>query len=218
MISPICHYSIHWFCIVLLAVDYHFYCYYYFSIHENYFKWQLISRYVPFLGDAFLSNYYDFSTIISGSGKVDRYLVCISTLETLVPFSVSRLYTENILPNGTKGNVSAMVQEIKNAFEARLDENKWLDDTTRERSKWKVYCTLIVLNNLIMILILKVGNITAMIAYPDGIYNETVLDEETEIVNQANGTLFDTVLLYSAKEFCTNLKQFGKPVDKTGYG
>lgn len=75
---------------------------------------------------------------MTGSGKIDRYLTCISVLESLVPFSVSRLYTEHVLPEGTKGNVSVMVKEIKDAFEARLEKNTWLDDQTRERSKWKV--------------------------------------------------------------------------------
>lgn len=55
-----------------------------------------------------------------------------------------------------------------------------------------------------------------MIAYPDGIYNETVLDEETEVVDKADGALFDTVVLYNVKAYKENLKTLGKPVDKTG--
>ena len=55
-----------------------------------------------------------------------------------------------------------------------------------------------------------------MIAYPDGIYNETVLNEETMIIDEADAALFDTVVLYNVKESIKNLKQFGKPVDKTG--
>ncbi len=55
-----------------------------------------------------------------------------------------------------------------------------------------------------------------MIAYPDGIYNETVLNEETMIIDEAEAALFDTVVLYNVKESIKNFKQFGKPVDKTG--
>ena len=120
--------------IIIIIIQYISYS----SVHENYFKWHLVNSYIQYLGNSFLSNYYDYTTAVVGSGKVDRYLECISTLESLAPFSVSRLYTEYILPNGTKNNISVMVEAIKDAFEARLDENKWLDDVTRERSKWKV--------------------------------------------------------------------------------
>ena len=108
------------------------------SVLENYFKWQLIEPYIKFLGAEFLDIYYTYTSIGLGSGEVDRYLTCISYLETFVPFSLSRLYTMYVLPNGTKGNVSEMVEEVKNAFKQRLSENKWLDDKTRERSIWKV--------------------------------------------------------------------------------
>ncbi len=108
------------------------------SVIENYFKWKLVAGYISLLGEDFLNNYYAFTQATVGSGKVDRYLTCISLLEDIVPFTVARLYTDYVLPEGTRGNVSAMIKEIKDAFEARLEENPWLDDVTRERSKWKV--------------------------------------------------------------------------------
>ena len=57
-----------------------------------------------------------------------------------------------------QSNVSEMIDAVKAAFIERLDNNVWLDETTREASKEKVRA------------------ITKMIAYPDQLYNDTYLN------------------------------------------
>ena len=52
-----------------------------------------------------------------------------------------------------------MIDTVKAAFKECLDDNKWIDDTTRQASKDKV------------------DAITKMVAYPDGITNKTYLNE-----------------------------------------
>ena len=54
-----------------------------------------------------------------------------------------------------------------------------------------------------------------MIAHPEGIYNDSVLSEETQIVQDTGANLFMTATLYQLKAYCKNLKQLGEPVDKT---
>lgn len=54
-----------------------------------------------------------------------------------------------------------------------------------------------------------------MIAYPDGIYNNTKLEVETSVVSQADGALFGTVFNFNVMEYFKNLRKLGKPVDKT---
>ena len=54
-----------------------------------------------------------------------------------------------------------------------------------------------------------------MIAYPDGIYNETVLSLETEPIEKEKGSLFFSSVLYTKRGYFDNFKLFGKPVDKT---
>ena len=67
-----------------------------------------------------------------------------------------------------------------------------------------------------ILFIYQVGNITQMIAYPDAIYNETLLLKEAKIVDLTNGSLFYSVVLYQIAGYEGNLRQLGKPVDKTG--
>ena len=67
-----------------------------------------------------------------------RGLQCIEYLQTVVPYTLSRLYTEHILPSGTKEQIEIMASEIKTAFIQRLQNNNWIDQPTRQASINKV--------------------------------------------------------------------------------
>ena len=108
------------------------------STLENYFKWQLANAYIPFLGSNFLTVYYEFTQAVLGMGEVERYLTCIAVIESVAPMPLARLFTDYILPPGTRSNVSDLINQITGAFVDRLRTNTWIDDTTRQRSIWKV--------------------------------------------------------------------------------
>ena len=55
--------------------------------------------------------------------------------------------------------MSEIIDTVKNAFKERLDNNNWIDDSTRQASKDKV------------------DAITKMVAYPDEISNKTYLND-----------------------------------------
>ena len=67
-----------------------------------------------------------------------RYIRCITNLQTLVPYTLSLLYTEHVLPSGTKEQIQDMASEIKTAFIQRLENNTWIDQPTRQASIDKV--------------------------------------------------------------------------------
>lgn len=188
------------------------------SVFENYFKWHLVNQYISYLGDDFLDVYYAYTSVVLGSGKIERYLTCISSLETFVPMTISRLYTDYVLAPGTKGNVSEMVEEIKKAFQERLQANTWLDTTTIQRSIWKVSClslSVCIFTCLTLHQSIQVGNISEMIAYPDNIHNDTYLLEKSEAVVKSGGSYFGTAVWSSVLSYIENLNKLGKPVDKT---
>ena len=72
-----------------------------------------------------------------------RYVHCITDLQTLVPYTLSLLYTEHVLPNGTKEKIQDMASEIKTAFIQRLENNTWIDQLTRQASIDKVSLILV---------------------------------------------------------------------------
>ena len=105
---------------------------------ENYSKWHLVYGYVPFMGSDFLDVYYAFTKVVSGTGQVERYKTCVGAVQSFAPMPLARLFTDYVLPPGTRGNVSDMVDAIKSAFVERLEVNEWIDDATRQSSIWKV--------------------------------------------------------------------------------
>jgi len=72
------------------------------STLENYAKWQLILGFIPYLGENFTTPYYKFMLDTQGSGKLERYKTCISTVQMILPIALARPYTDFVLMNGTK--------------------------------------------------------------------------------------------------------------------
>lgn len=167
------------------------------SVLENYAKWQLINGYLPFLSDDFINVYYAFTKTTAGSGEQPRYKTCIGVVQNLMPLALARPYSQYILPEGTKGNVSMVIDNIKTAFKERLSANSWLDATTKQRC------------------IEKVDAITKQVAYPDKIFNDTYLNGVYENYTINGSEYFNNFMLSSMESLYSNLRLLRGPVDKT---
>ena len=117
-----------------------------FSAWENYFKWQLVHTYLPYLGTNHLQAIHSFHQATEGvAADSSRAFTCISALQTVVPYTLARLYTKYILPNGTREEMSDIVTSIKTAFIDQLENNTWLDQQTINASIDKVLFTMIMI-------------------------------------------------------------------------
>ena len=106
---------------------------------ENYFKWQLINKFLSFLGTNHLQAVQLFRQATEGvAADSSRAVTCVSSLQTVVPFTLARLYTKYILPDGTKNDMSEVASDIMTAFKERLENNTWLDQQTINASIEKV--------------------------------------------------------------------------------
>jgi len=164
---------------------------------ENYAKWQLILGFIPYLGENFTTPYYKFMLDTQGSGKLERYKTCISTVQMILPIALARPYTDFVLMNGTKENVSMMLTEVKEAFKERLSAKTWLDDITKELSRGKV------------------DAITQMVAYPDQIFNDSYLEALYEEFNISDSDYFGNYRQYVVISLANEFGRLRKPVDKT---
>ena len=59
-----------------------------------------------------------------------RASTCVSALQGVVPYTLARLYTKYILPNGTRDEMNETADAIITAFKDDLRNNTWLDQTT----------------------------------------------------------------------------------------
>ena len=139
---------------------------------ENYAKWQFISLYITSLSRPFLDAYYEFT----GEGEPERYTTCITEAQKIFPFAIARPFIEEIYSqaNDSKRMVTEIVTMIKNVFKNRLNEKDWLDKRTKVSvSK-------------------KVDNVMARVAYPDGLLNDTYLNELSSDLIIFNDSYFST--------------------------
>ena len=112
-----------------------------YSQWENYFKWQLIYKYIPFLGTNHLQAVQRFRQTIEGIAvDSSRASTCVSALQVVVPYTLARLYTKYILPDGARDEMNETADAIITAFKDDLHKNTWLDQTTISASVDKVCC------------------------------------------------------------------------------
>ena len=108
---------------------------------ENYFKWQLVHAYRPFLGTDHLQAFQQLRKDTEGVAlDSDRATTCIGSLQAVVPYTLARLYAKYVLPSDTVPQLRTMITGIKKAFNERLQTNTWIDAQTRNASMDKV-CT-----------------------------------------------------------------------------
>ena len=67
-----------------------------------------------------------------------RAITCVGVLQSVVPYTLARLYTEYILPDGTREEMNSTASDIMTAFKDNLDNNTWLDQQTIDASIEKV--------------------------------------------------------------------------------
>ena len=68
----------------------------------------------------------------------NRASTCVSALQGVVPYTLARLYTKYILPDGTRDEMNETADAIITAFKDDLRTNTWLDKTTIGASIEKV--------------------------------------------------------------------------------
>ena len=110
-----------------------------YSQWENYFKWQLINKYIPFLGTNHLQAVQRFRQTIEGVAvDSSRASTCVSSLQEVVPYTLARLYAKYILPDGTRDEMNETADAIITAFKDDLRINTWLDQPTISAAVEKV--------------------------------------------------------------------------------
>lgn len=129
-------------------------------------------------------------TVLSGTpeqrSRVKRALVAVNTH---LGDAVGRAYVEKYFPASAKADVSAMVDNIVDAFEKRVESNDWLAAETKNEA------------------LAKVRTIRVSVGYPD-----TWRDYSSFSVDA--GTAYANVIAAEKAEYAHQLAKIGKPMDK----
>jgi len=172
------------------------------STLENYAKWTLMQKYQLSVASCYTpaaSAYNAIRQDVMGVIGTERSQACVAAVEQIMPLALARVFYEYILPVGSRGNISEMVVELRQAMRERVGSREWLDEETRKRATEKV------------------DAITDMIAYPDQILNDTYLDWVYAEYNISQWLLFENVVQSVRVLIQTNFATLRNPVDRTVY-
>ncbi|CAH1775260.1 unnamed protein product [Owenia fusiformis] len=165
---------------------------------SNYLTWRIMSNRASSLTKDFRDIRQDYVKILYGTASDrSRWRQCVSYANDHFGMAVGKLFVNKAFDESAKEIALEMIGNIREAFNELLEEVDWMDTETREVAREKA------------------NAISEKIGYPNYIMNSTALDKDYAELTIEADKYFENVLSvirHTAKE---NLRQLGKPVDKT---
>lgn len=159
---------------------------------KDYFIWNLISRYSPYLSSAFVDQSFDFYGKVLSGNEVNkpRWERVAGSANMVLGEVVGQIFVEENFPPEAKEKMTELVSNLKLAFRERMQKLTWMSDQTKERA------------------LAKLDAINVKIGYPDKWkdYSDLEIVGDCYAQNIKNGLAFG---------FRQNMDKVGKPVDRT---
>ena len=139
---------------------------------------------------------YDARNKISGStGMLDDATEFATETADILPWPVSRLYTETYLNEEDKARISAMIDEIIEAYHGIIEGADFLSDATRKNA------------------IGKLDSMGKNVLYPDS-WEKYSYEELNLAAPEDGGNLWEAMQQISAFKTANDVKDYPEPVDK----
>ncbi len=138
--------------------------------------------------------YYVTSAKDMDEPKQEDVIFATAVSERL-PWPTARLYTETYLTEEDKEDVTALVEELREAFRGILTEADFLSDATKEKA------------------IEKLDGLEALVLYPDD-WEPYSCPELTIAGPEEGGMLWEALCAAKEQEFAGMLRLLGRPTDR----
>lgn len=133
----------------------------------NYVGWRLVQGFGPLASGRMRDLEFEFGRVVQGVRKsLPVWQRCIAILSAVMDHPVGRLYIDNEFSPQAKEDMVSMVKDLKEAFSALLQQNNWMDYTTKKEAAKKL------------------EGIIDNIAYPDWLKNNTYLNNRYDHVDK----------------------------------
>ena len=76
--------------------------------------------------------YYLFQALLGKEGHTERWRECVADTDVALGYALGAMFVRHVFQRKSKEEAQVMIDSIKTAFEHRLDNLKWMDDTTRQ--------------------------------------------------------------------------------------
>jgi putative endopeptidase len=156
-----------------------------------YLKANTLNTYANFLSQPFVDASFAYAKILTGQAvQKTRAEEMTQAVDRSLGHALAQLYVKKYFPEEAKKRMSVLVDNLKKAFETRIDNLDWMSDSTKGKAKEKLYA------------------FTEKIGYPDKWrdYSAVVVKKDT---------YFENRISTNQNDYQYRVTRAGQPVDKT---
>jgi putative endopeptidase len=155
-----------------------------------YMKAHALTNYSNVLSQPFVEASFAYTKILTGQAvKQTRAEEMTRSVDQYLGEALAQLYVKKYFPESAKKRMAVLVDNLKKAFEARIDRLDWMSDSTKAKAKDKLYA------------------FTEKIGYPDKWrdYSQVTVKRDS---------YFENLLSADKNDYLYNLNKLGKPVNR----
>ncbi|MFQ6311915.1 M13 family metallopeptidase [Lysobacter capsici] len=162
---------------------------------QAYLRYHTVDDASPYLADNFVAEHYEFhnKTMRGQKEPKARWKRVLGDIDDQAGEAMGQLYVKVAFPQQSKAQMETLVQGLRTALKARIENLSWMSDETKKKAleKW--------------------ASFTPKIGYPDKWRDWSGLktDRDSYYANAQAANRFN---------YQWNLSKIGKPVDKTEWG
>nr|NQU90804.1 M13 family metallopeptidase [Bacteroidota bacterium] len=107
---------------------------------KSYLEWKLLMGSSKYMGKDFrqVADQIQNQYFNSGKPEVSRELFVMKTICRALPATMEQLYALAFFDENTQHEVGVMVENLRKAFIQRIEQNQWLDESTKDKAKLKI--------------------------------------------------------------------------------
>lgn len=156
-----------------------------------YLKAKTLNRFANMLSKPFSNASFEYSKILSGQAvRKPRGEEMTEAVDRSLGHALAQLYVKKYFPEEAKKRMALLVDNLKKAFEARVNKLEWMSDSTKTKA------------------IEKLNTFREKIGYPEKW-------RDYSDVQVSKDTYFENWLAANKNDYLYNLAKVDKPVDKT---
>jgi putative endopeptidase len=156
-----------------------------------YLKANVLINYANFLSQPFIDASFEYAKILTGQAvKKSRAEEMTQAVDGSLGQALAQLYVKKYFPEDAKKRMAVLVDNLKKAFEARINKLDWMSDSTKTKAKEKLYA------------------FTEKIGYPNKWRDYSNVEVRRD-------TYFENQLSANKNDYLYSLAKVGQPVDRT---
>lgn len=156
-----------------------------------YLKAHALTNYATYLSQPFVDASFAYTKILTGqAARKTRAEDMTQAVDGSLGDALAQLYVKKYFPETAKKRMAVLVDNLKKAFEARINKLDWMSDSTKTRAKEKLYA------------------FTEKIGYPDKWRDYSAVAIKRD-------AYFENRLATNKHEYDYNLAKVGQRVDRT---